>query len=1152
MTINPTPSQRKAIFHKGSDLLISAGAGSGKTATLIARIVERLENGADISRILLVTFTKAASNELKGRISKALSELLEKNPSNEHLSSQLVKIAGADISTIDSFCMKIVRPSFDKLGIDSDFRIGETGEIEILRSESMDEVIDRFYERDDDEDFLTVCDCYEKIGDESSLGEELLELHKRLVSTPDSIKTLLKSNTWQGDFLDSKYGVVLKDYLKSMLLHYKSVYERALSEIRTCEKCMAGYGAAFEKDYTDINELLLRIDMGYEALRNYFNNSLEILSLKAVRGSELDLEELKGIRGQYKNDITGMRDTYFKSSADAILSASMQNDRICRAIYNILEEFEAEFSRKKKQHGICDFNDIERFALKLLYAENGELTPLALDIRDKYDEIYIDEYQDTSSVQDAIFKAISKNNRFMVGDIKQSIYRFRSAEPEIFASYRNEFSPIDSEGEGGKSIFMSENFRCDSTIIDFSNLLSDRMFGVSQSIPYEASDRLIFSKTDLPPDYVEKPCEICVIEKESVKDGDDEDTLYKEAEYVACEIKRILSEEYLPSGERVKPSNIAILVRNAHRNAQKFVDALKAYGVGAEYTDDESFFEKSEVLLALSILNVIDNPTRDVYLAGAMRSDIFGFSLEELIEIKKNAGDTSLYSALRYYSGDATLKDKIDNFLETLRKYRESSRKLSSYEIIADIYSSTPILSMCNQAERKSLLKLYDLARKYEGKSYKGLYSFLRYVEKISKSDTLSPERVSKSHELVTVATIHGSKGLDYEYCFLCCANSPFAKKEEKKPLLYHRSLGIAGFVGREGGVAKFNTLIRKIVALAIRQSNVEEEMRLLYVAMTRAKHKLYVTGTERSIEKANTEYKRMERYFSPYLLKTSDCYFDFIMPAALEPKAFFKKREIIGSVEKTEKTDTSVGVSYSDELKNEYVARLRERFSFKYHNEAESKLPSKLSISKLYPSILDGTENDEIDIDKSFEYVPSFIENGEKQYTSADRGIATHVFMQFCDFKSLKENGVEYELKALVDKQFISEETMKLVSLSDIEAFRQSELLSELLSAKRVMREFRFNVMLPVGNLSKDPDLQNKEVLVQGVTDCIYENDRGELVLVDYKTDRVTLKNYENELRERHSTQLEYYKRACEMIFERPLKKAIIYSVPLAKTVEI
>ena len=1155
MIINPTPSQLKAICHSGSDLLISAGAGSGKTSTLIARIIEKIEHGADISRILLVTFTRATANELKSKISKAISELLEKDPTNSHLSSQLVKVAGADISTIDAFCMRIIRPSFDKLGIDSDFRIGDTGELEILRKEAIDEVIERFYESDEEnEDFLTVCDCYEKIGDEGSLGEELLDLHKKLISTRDSIKTLLINNDWEGDFLDSKYGKVLRAHLKSLLNHYKNVYEDILPEIMADEKCAKGYGNAFSSDLFAINHLVSISDGGYLQIKEYFD-TLSFESLGRATGSELDLEYLKGIRNTFKADINKLRDTYFKSSPEAIKSASRQNDKICHAIYNILSDFEKEFARKKRVHGVCDFNDVERFALELLYDENNEPSALALDIQDMYDEIYIDEYQDTNSVQDDIFKAISKNNRFMVGDIKQSIYRFRSAEPEIFTGYRNAFKPIDemSKDSVGASIFMSDNFRCDSTVIDFSNLLSDQMFKTSHSIPYEDADKLIFSKNGLPKDYVEKPCEIYKIEKDDIKDlSDDDDALYKEAEVVAREIKRILSEDTLPNGERVRPSNIAILVRSMASNAQKLIDALNVYGIGAEYTDDESFFEKSEVLLALSVLNVIDNPTRDVYLAGAMRSGVFGFSLEELIKIKKASPDTSLYEALRLYSKDDELGKKINELLEKISSYRSLARRMNSCEIISHVYSSTPILSMCKPSERKSLLKLYDLARRYEANSYKGLYSFLRYVEKISKSDTLSPEKVSKSRELVTISTIHGSKGLEYEYCFLCCANAQFSRKDEQKPILYHRSLGIAGLVGREGGVAKFNTLIRKIVSLAIRQSNVEEEMRLLYVAMTRAMHKLYITGTLPSIEKADNEAKLNRKYLSDYSVRKSSSYFDFILPAIVEPKRFFDVKNVSGALLENEKTATSSPVLYDEELKKANLETLKRRFAFKYDGGGESKLPSKLSISKLYPEILDGTENEEIDIDKSFEYVPSFIEAEEKTYTGADRGIATHVFMQFCDFKALKENGAEAELESLYNKHFISEETKRLVNISHIEAFRNSELLCELLNAKSVMREFRFNVMLPVGNLTSDESLKNERVLVQGVTDCIYENDKGELILVDYKTDRVTYANYEQELKSRHTTQLEYYKKACELIFERPLKKAIIYSVPLAKTVEI
>ncbi|MBO5212986.1 MAG: UvrD-helicase domain-containing protein [Clostridia bacterium] len=1154
-----TVSQRNVISHKGKDLLISAGAGSGKTSTLITGIVEKIKNGADISRILLVTFTKAAANELKGKVVKELSDMLSVDPENAHISDQIVKVASADISTIDSFCIKIVRPNFDKLSIDSDFRIGDSGEIEILRKEAMEEVIDSFYERNEaDKDFLTVCECFSDIGNEGVLGEELLSLHNSLISTPDSIKTLLRNTSFENDFSDTVYGKVIVGYLTDMLEHYLAVYDDMLSQMSVDEDCISTCYPIFKSDRDMIFEAIAFIKGGakYESVCESVAN-ISFLRMKKPKSSALDTDAFVKLRDDFKSELSKVKKKYFSSSEGAIESAFEQNNKICRKIYDILEEFESVFSRKKRLFGVCDFNDIERFALKLLYDENGEKSEIARQIAEKYDEIYIDEYQDTNSVQDKIFSAISRNNRYMVGDVKQSIYRFRSAEPEIFSSYRSTFTPVDEDDGSacGNAIFMSENFRCDKTVIDFSNLVSDHMFKNSGAIPYSDEERLIFSKR-VAPDYTPMPCEVCIIDKERIDeiDDDDDERVDKEADFVAREIKELLDNGYLPNGEKIKMSHIAILIRNFKRHAPRFTSALEAYGIRAEYTDDVSFFEKSEVLLALSVLNVIDNPTRDIYLAAAMRSEVFGFSLEELVDIRKaSSSQLSFYSALKEYSDDKKIEGKISEFLEKIKKYREMCRKKNSCEMLAYIYSDTGLISMCNKEERKSLLKLYDLARRYEAKSYKGVYSFLRYVEKISKQDTLSAEKISKSKDFVTVSTIHGSKGLEYEICFVVNANGQFSRKDTEKAILYHRELGIAGYVRRDGGIAKFDNLLRKSLALAIKCSSAEEEMRLLYVAMTRARCKLYITGTLKDAQKKLEMCRKNAKNVSKYSVTSSSSYFDFVLPCCAVPKSCFDLRIISDDgTEKRPCQNENNDKIYNESEKERVLTLLKERFDFKYPYEYLERIPSKMSISKLYPLILDGNENEEIDMSSSLDFEPRFLEKAQKTYTGAEKGTATHVFMQFCNFENLRKNGVDAELAALVKRSFISDETAKLVNKAHIEAFVKSELFSELLLSKRIIREFRFNIMLPAREFSSDELVREESVLVQGVTDCIYENKNSELVLVDYKTDSVTLENYEKVLKERHSTQLSYYKRACEMIFERPLSKALIYSVPLAKTIEI
>jgi len=510
-----TNAQELAIEHTGSDLIISAAAGSGKSATLTERIIRKIKSGSDISRMLIVTFTKAATGELKSKISNALGKALAESPDNLHIQEQIIRVGSADICTIDSFCMKLVRPNFDKLQLDADFRIGESSEIDILEKETMAEIIDELYESEDkDKDFLLVADCYSSIWNEDELGKALLALREKLLSTSDGLNMLLKVDSYSGDFFESSYGVVLKRYILEALDYLLPIYNDAIKDFKLDSKGSA-YLELFSNELDYLNRLKNAFDnkKSYDEIKEIVNDiTFPRISSAKLNDSLIPLAFYKSARGSLKEFALDLQENFFQSSEAGIKSSLKQNSVICKAIYSILKRFEDALLRKKRRFSVYSFNDISNFALSLLYDENDNITPLALDIASKYDEIYIDEYQDTNSVQDKLFKAISRNNRFMVGDIKQSIYRFRSAEPEIFSYYRTHFDKKDSFNSNslGLSIFMSNNFRCDKKVVDFSNLVSNYMFLNSLGVPYESSDELIYSK-NLPDTYKHADSEVCLI-----------------------------------------------------------------------------------------------------------------------------------------------------------------------------------------------------------------------------------------------------------------------------------------------------------------------------------------------------------------------------------------------------------------------------------------------------------------------------------------------------------------------------------------------------------------------------------------------------------------------------------------------------------------
>lgn len=1151
-----TKAQETAIGHKKSDLIISAAAGSGKSATLTERIIRNIKSGKDISKMLIVTFTKAATAELKNKITVALGKVLKDEPNNKHIQKQLIQVASADICTIDSFCMRLVRPNFDKLKLDANFRIGQTSEIDVLEKETMAEIIDELYESDEkDASFLLVADCYSSVWSESELGKSLLDLRKKLLTTKDGLETLLIDNSEYESFFDTIYGNVLKRYVTEGLEYFMPIYEDILKDVRSDSKGKP-YVDIFSYEYKYLSDLesAFKHNKSYDDIAKIATNiTFADMSRVQLVNKDIPLAYYKDVRSEFKDFAIKLRDTLFTSSEVGIKSSLKQNHIICSAIYDILQKFESALNKKKSLYSVYSFNDISNFALKLLYDENGDTTQLADDIASQYEEIYIDEYQDTNSVQDKIFCAISRNNRFMVGDIKQSIYRFRSAEPEIFSKYRTEFDTIDNFVEKkslGLSVFMSNNYRCDKHIIDFSNLISNYMFSNSLGIPYDTeADQLIYSK-DVDDNYKHEATEIALINSKGLGKGNGPKY---EAEYVAKRIREMIDDEKccLPNGEKVNASHFAILLRNYSSNHKLYTQALEKYGINSRYEVAEDFFEKPHISLVICILNAIDNPSRDIYLAGAMRSEVFGFSLADLAKIKKHAEKSAtLYSSILNYNKDAKLKKNLKEFTKKLEDIKKAIKKMNSAEAISYIFGICGILSMCNSSEKEDLIKFYNIAREFEGASFKGLYSFLKHIEKISDSKGDKTFSGDTAKENVKIMTIHSSKGLEYEICFICNLSDPFNQADTKDPILFQRNLGIAGYVSRDDGLNKYETMARKCISLQIARDMREEEMRVLYVAMTRAKHKLILTA---SCANPLDNLKKLadgEKYIKPFELYTASNLYNFVSGGARNPHSSFVAFEVDTSKLSIEKVNRKKTKSVRETV-DAYKEVITERLSFEYKYKYLEKLPSKLSISKLYPEILDGNENDGIDVQPLKEF-PSFSDKDNKKAPANEVGIATHTFLQFCEFKNLISGSIKDEIENLYKNSFISERAKNIINVKHLNKFVKSDLFKELINAKEVIREFRFNVMIDAEGLTKEPELKNEKVLVQGVTDCIYENQDGELILVDYKTDYVTEENYEEVLTRKHTIQLSYYKKACELIFERPISKVLIYSVPLAKTVEI
>lgn len=1201
-----TPSQELAIKTKGKTLLISAAAGSGKTATLTERIISSLTDDsspADISRMLVVTFTVAAASELKQRISAALSKEIAKNPTSKHLSKQLIMLEGAQISTIDSFCFNIVRENFQRIGLPSGIRIADTGELHLLHKNIMEDIIEEHYDstNTDENDFISFVENFIDTKESDPLSITLLSLYEKLSSREEGIK-FIKScadslvNDADSDFFLSRQGKIIYDYLFDAFSYYHTALSKACDIICSSPEVQNSYFRSFSYDLTFASDMLNVLnEKNYEMAKEKigYYSPINLSSLKA----DYKTEEVEISVRMKKNFLSFVRETatpkYFSLSQSEISQIIKDSAKILYSIYNLLEEFEERSMAEKYRRKIFGFNDITRFAVNILSDENGNPSDVARAYAEKFDEIYIDEYQDVSPIQDYLFRLVSRpDNRFMVGDIKQSIYSFRNAEPEIFSKYKKDFPLIKPENNtlpdsDHASIFMSNNFRCDKTVIDFTNKIFSFLFThCGGSINYTEDDDLKFSKIDEDRAIPAVPVNVRVLYSETSKNQDDgayaktaskSDTANKEAIWVANEIHRLLNEEKKADGSPIEPKDIAILMRQT-TSADDFANALDALGIPSTGGEKKDIFNTPDVLLMLSLLSAVDNPQRDITLAATLYSPFFAYTMDDLILIRESADPScSLFEALENYQSTENKNSEIENkntyFLKKLLLYRNYANSTSLDKLINFIYNDLSVMSM-EYSNSSNLLKLYELARGFESGSFKGLNNFISYINDLIEDDKI-PDSLAEeddSANAVKILTIHKSKGLEFPVCFVSNTQAHFNFKDTQQPILYSSGAGIAFRLAHKSGLAKLNTPLREAVALQITDSQKEEEMRILYVALTRARERLYITANSYGRTSLSTiENKSAEAALFPgafnlksansliswilaaiYPLESSDSHtFEFINCADVEPKDIYAA--------------DSQEIHEEKQVDHKKVEEIRARFDFKYPYEHLNKLPAKLSVSKLTPTVLDDVDNDSVSLESADEAhileISEFFESKSKQ-TSADKGTATHLFLQFCDFENASANGIDNELDRLVEKRFISPNVAKLINKKQLEAFFKSDLYRSLSCAEKVYREQRFNILLPASHFTKDESFEqqisDEKILVQGVIDLFFTTPDGKIVLCDYKTDYLTEEERNSaplaikKLKERHGEQLSYYSMAIEQLCGKKPDKILIYSLPFGEALEI
>ncbi len=1203
--IKLTPAQKQAVEDRGGTLLVAAAAGSGKTAILTKRIISRLcseNDDGDISEFLIVTFTKAATAELRARLYKELSAYVKAHPENKRARRQLSLIGLAKISTIHSFCLDIIKSNFQALALPSQLRMGEETEVNVLMKNTLDRIISEKYEHTDDSSlFLKAVEILSGAKSDDKFAETILKLYKKLrgISAPfekyQSYLDKYREVEEAEEIFDTAFGKLIKEDLIYETGKIISDLDCLLAEIDLEPDAYTVMHEAVCRDCTLLENIKNALSEGYskaaQAANGYFaarcKNTPKDCSCKDY------IDSLKDHRTKCNNKIKGIYKKYLGATEETVKNAAKESREVLHEIYLLLLEFDKAFTEKKLERGILDFSDLEQYTLKLLVKDTGELsgkferTHLAESISKNYKEIYIDEYQDTNSVQDMIFRAAAtydealgtENNRFLVGDVKQSIYRFRGAQPEIFSSYIKLFSDVSSDTAHESSthkLYLSNNFRCSENVIKSSNRV---FFKIMKD--YTEDDSLIYSK--LEENKITAPTELVLLNSLPYETEATEEKLSDEAMYIASRIKSMAyNPDFLDEkGNMYKYSDFAILQRSANSLSEPYRRAFRKMKIPFASDTPEDFFRLPEILLAMCLLNCVDNPQRDIYTAGLMYSPLYSFSGDELVDIRSCDRKISFFSCTESYaqSGkDEKLRNKVHFFLTEINEFRKKSRGAPTDVLISEMFDKTGIYEIYGKAPEKqrNIRKLYEMSRTFEKTSFRGLSAFLDYLTDLSEGT--SDSRPEAENDSVKFMSIHRSKGLEFPVVFLSGLMREFNVSDEKEPVIFNSDVGIGiklrdtadtALTQTKRSFSAINTPFREAIRSTERSLMLEEEKRLLYVAMTRARDRLIMTATTKDLDRTiKNALVRRDGGFESYG-KYAMSYFDFIYHS-LTDKEFadlqnneadsyndcfkcFKvdiTPEYFAAVKKaTENKERFAEIDYTK--KQEYIKLLTDAKKNAHYSSNLSKISSKLSVSQLKKGLLD--DEDMLKMKVTLKNRPSFMQaKSEADYT--ERGTATHIFMQFANYELLCENGAHREAERLLKLGFITDRMYEIMDYETLDRFTKSNLYTKIKSAPKLYRERRFNLKFPASEFTDKVDtrLSDEFILIQGVSDLYFENPDGTLTLVDFKTDRVTQETGEKILRERHTEQLRYYKRAIEEITEKTVSKVYVYSFSLSREVEI
>ncbi|WP_300529195.1 helicase-exonuclease AddAB subunit AddA [Peptacetobacter sp.] len=1272
-----TKEQQEVIDHRDGNLLVSAAAGSGKTAVLVERIISMIldiEEKVDIDKLLVVTFTNAAASEMRERIadavSKALEEAtkLEKKDVIEHLQKQILFLNKANITTIHSFCLDVIKNNIHLITLDPNFRIGDTTECQLIAQEAIDEVFEELYEQgylgDENSEkgkrFLKLIDSFAERNGDNQVQSLIMSIYNFAMSFPNPEKWLNESADAflvddDFDFTSSKWGRIVINSVKTEIEDIVGNMEKALATVHP----YLGQIENIQKIITESE----RIDVVYDSLDKGWDDFIKAIGefypedyrkgKKIKKDDPNEMREAWKIATEYRKEaIESMKkvaEMYKNRYSKDIKKEIDMSYPIVRAISDAVLEFWKKFEEVKRDKGIIDFNDIEHFALEILVDEdeNGCQIPseTAKRYSEEFKEIFVDEYQDSNLVQEAILSSIANKempNRFMVGDVKQSIYRFRQAKPEIFLHKYETYST--EKDKDGRKIMLYKNFRSRKNVLDavnfiFENIMSKELGEIEYNDDEKLNPGAVFEECYEENAIVGGSCDVHIIEKkanenltdEQLEEEEDLDNIQIEARAIGKIIKEIVGKNsdgkiqmvYDKEEKRyrqAKYKDIVILLRATSNWASVLIEEFTNMDIPVYADTGTGYFDTIEIKTIVSLLKVIDNPMQDIPLLAVLKSPICNFTPEELIDIRIVNRNVSFYEAMKIYASfDDCDNKKVRDFLERLEDYQERSSYLSTDELLWYLYNETGYYAYAailpaGKQRQANLRILFERAKQFEDTSFKGIFNFINFVEKLKKADSDMGEAktLSENADVVRIMSIHKSKGLEFPIVICGGMGKRFNKMDMNRGILYHHELGYGPQVVNLETRLSYPSMMKEAMKKQMVVEMLSEEMRVLYVAFTRAKEKLIITGAVNDVEKnlqkwaSNSQKVTKDNKLDRYNLLKSASFLDWIMSVAIAHKdargILPLDSEIVEKNDESEwkfkihkREDYTLAngeeeeINLADVLKDEltsdravdYSEIVRNRLDFKYPYQKSVEKSGSISVTEIkrlwnlekeeedrialeeeknaFIENIDDIEIDsnEIELNRSNKKTeikrPKFIqENKDEKLSPTHKGSVVHLVMQIINMDRVNTiDEIKNQIEEFVQKEIITQKEADVVNPFKIYKFFKSDLGTRMKNADFIGREKAFYTEINMKDLFEKEGIDYDEsIMLRGIIDAYFEENE-EIVLLDYKTDFVNEENRE-EVINRYRKQLEIYAKVIEEITDKKVKEQYIYLFGVDESVRI